>query len=855
MKSFYTSVVRYGNSMLYRGYDASGQKIFRKEYFKPTFYINSKKNTGWTGLDRTTIGSVQLDSMREAKQWLAKYENVQGFNIYGATNYIHQYITSKFPKEIEFERDTINVTNIDIETEYNDGFPHPDDADQKILAITIKNNIDGIYHVWGYGDFNTDAALIKPVKYYRCRDEASLLTKFLDFWSIQENVPDVITGWNIQYFDMPYLINRTHRILGVDMARKFSPWGMIDPREKTVRGKLHNTYEIKGIQSLDYLELFKKFGYTYGPQESYKLDHIAYVVLGEKKLSYEESGSLRNLYKDDFQKYIDYNMKDVALVDRLEEKLGLITLAMTIAYKGGVNYQDTFGTTAIWESIIYRYLNRQKIVPFIKQMDSSEYIIHGATETSKNNPSQMARENDQAHQIAGGFVKDPKPGSYDWVVSFDLNSLYPNIIVQANISPETYHSFTWKHQGVNKYFKNDVDIKSEYSMAANGTKYRKDINGVIPNIIKDYYAERVSVKKMQIANQKQYQKEKTFDLEKQIATLENRQMAIKILLNSLYGAMANKWFRYFNPGMAEGITLTGQLTIKWAEDAINREINKILKTENKDYVIAIDTDSVYINFGPMIKSLNPKDPVKFLDKICQEHFEPLLNDAYDKLFNKMNHHTRRMEMGREVIADRGIWTAKKRYILNVHNSEGVQYNEPKLKIMGIEAIKSSTPEICRNKFKEIFKVLISGTEADTQKYIREFKTEFKNLPPEDVSFPRSVSNVTSWMNKKTVYRKGTPIHVRGSILYNKHLKEFKLNKKYELVSNGDRIKFCYLKMPNRIKENVIAFPEILPQELKLHNYIDYEKQFQKTFVEPLKLILDAIGWSSEETATLEDFFV
>ena len=656
MKSFYTSVVRYGSSMLYRGYDATGQKIFKKEHFKPTFFVNSPKDVGWRGIDGTLVAPVQLESMREAKNWLAKYNDVKGFNVYGATNYIHQYITNKFPRDIEFNRDKINVTNIDIETEYSDGFPHPDIADQKVLAITIKNNIDDTYHVWGYGDYDTEAALIKPVKYYRCRDEASLLSKFLDFWSTHQNMPDVITGWNIRFFDVPYLINRTHRILGIDMTKKFSPWGLIDSREITKRGKKTNTFDIKGIQQLDYMELFQKFGYSYGPQESYRLNHIAYVVLGEKKLSFEESGSLKNLYKDDFQKYIDYNMKDVQLIERLEDKLSLITLAMTIAYKGGVNYQDTFGVTAIWESIIYRYLNTQRKVPLTTQIDSSDYMVEGAK--TVDNPGPNERDRGYNSAIVGGYVKSPIPGSYDWVVSFDLNSLYPNIIVQTNISPETYHKFDNAHQGVDLYFKED--IKSKYSMAANGTKYKKDIDGFIPNIIKEYYGERVSVKKMQLAAEKQYQKEKTYDLEKQIATFENRQMAIKILLNSLYGALANKYFKYFHPGMAEGVTMTGQLTIRWAEKAVNNEINKVMKTDDKDYVIAIDTDSLYVDFGSLIKKLKPNDPVKFLDEICVKHFEPALKKSYDELYSKMNHHTKRMEMSREVIADRGIGTAKKR---------------------------------------------------------------------------------------------------------------------------------------------------------------------------------------------------
>jgi DNA polymerase elongation subunit (family B) len=841
MSAFYTSVVRYGNSMLYRGYDTNGKKVYKREVFKPSYFIPAQKDTGWTGLDGTQVGEVQFENMREAKNWLEQYKDVTGYKVYGSANYIHQYISSKFPREIEFDRDKINVATIDIETEYNDGFPDPTVADQRVLAITLKNNIDGTFHVWGYQDYDVEKALVKPVKYYRCRDEASLLMKFLDFYSDPENMPDVITGWNVRFFDIPYLVNRVNRILGVDMVKKFSPWGMVDHNQVRRMNRVDETYILRGVSVMDYIELFQKFGYAYGKQESYKLDHIAHVVLGEKKLSYEESGSLKNLYKDDFQKYIDYNMKDVELVDRLEDKMGLITLGITVAYKGGVNYQDAFGTTAIWESIIYRKLVGMKKLPNV-----TSHI-------------------EQKSAFAGGYVKEVMTGAHDWVVSFDLNSLYPNIIVQWNMSPETIIKGDIAQSGVDHYLayhSSKMDpvhpvhrTERDYAVATNGSLYSKKEDGVVPRIIVDYYDERRSIKKMMLAAESQYQKTKTFELEKEINRLTNSQMAIKILMNSLYGALGNQYFKYFDLQVAEAVTLTGQMVIRWAEKTINYEMNKLLKTDDKDYVIAIDTDSLYINFGDLVKQLGPKDPVKFLDKICQEHFEPILGDAYKDLFKKFNCHQPRMEMAREVIADRGIWTAKKRYILNVHNSEGVQYAEPKLKIMGIEAIKSSTPQICRDRFKEIFKILISGTEEDTQSYIRNFKNEFKTLPPESVAFPRSVSNITDWSDRSNIYKKGTPIHVRGSLLYNKYLKSNKLNKQYEEITNGSRIKFSYLKMPNSIKENVIAFPnDHLPDELNLQRYIDYDMQFEKTFIEPLKLILDSIGWSVEERATLEDFF-
>ena len=840
--AFYTNVLRYKNNIYYRGYSDNGDRVMRKDYYQPKFYVTSDKNSTKKSLDGYNVGSLEFDSMYEAGQWYKSNIDVSGRSIYGNKKFVQQYITEKFPREIKFNREFINVGTFDIETDYDSGFPHPNEASQRILSISYKSSKSKLYHVWGYGNYDIDKALIQPVTYYKCKDEAELLQKFIEFWSHPNNTPDIITGWNTRFFDIPYVMNRTAKILGIGELIKFSPWGLkSEYRQIRRRGSENDVYEIPGIQTLDYMELFQKFGYTYGAQESYALNHIAYVVLNEKKLSYEESGSLKNLYKDDYQKYIDYNMKDVQLVDRLEEKLGLITLAMTMAYKGGVNYQDTFGVTAIWESIIYRRLNENNIVtPLTQKIDN--YRPVGATDYSVKCPSSVFREEGRTHQIAGGYVKDPKAGKYEWVVSFDLNSLYPNIIVQNNMSPETY---------------NEQTPNSSFAKAGKEgyeTYYRKDKQGVLPKIIKEYYDERVSIKKQMLAAKSQMQKGYTFELDKEISNLDNRQMAIKILLNSLYGALANKHFLYFCQGLAEGVTLTGQRAIKWAEATMNRELQKLLKTED-DYVIAIDTDSLYVNFGPLVEKFNPANPISFLDKICKEHFEPSIKKDYAKFFEVLNSYENRMMMAREAIADVGIWTAKKRYILNVYDNEGVRYNEPQLKIMGIEAIKSSTPEIVRNKFKEVFKLIVSSTESETQKFILDFKNQFKNLYPEDVAFPRRVTNITDWYDRRRIFKKSCPIHVRGALLHNYYIKQNKLENKYELITNGDRIKFVYLKMPNAIRQNVIAFKDVLPKEFKLHNQIDYDLQFDKTFIEPLNLILNPIGWRAEEIATLEDFFV
>ena len=835
---FYTCVNRMGNNILYRGYDAAGEPILRKVPFAPTLYLATTEETGYQSIDGTPVIPRNFDSMREAKEFIATYTDVDNFKVYGNTNYIAQFIYEKFPGEIAFDRDKICIASLDIEVASDDGFPFPEDAKHPVISIALKNNHEDTYYVWGLGDYDVSAALVKDhrIVYKKCDDEIKLLLSFLDHWSDYHHTPDVVTGWNTRLFDIPYLANRIGLVLGNDSVKKLSPWGIVNYRQIAVKGKQLDAYELYGIQQLDYLDLFQKFGYSYGAQESYKLDHIAYVVLGEKKLSYDEVSSLHELYKTNHQKFIDYNIRDVELVDRFEDKMGLITLAMTMAYRAGVNYTDTFGTTMIWDTIIYRDLmSRNVVIP--------------------------PNEHKQKSTYPGGFVKDPQIGLHEWVCSFDLNSLYPNIIVQWNMSPETIVNQLASGFDVDNCLYDKVKAPSDqYTAAANGSMYRKDEQGIIPSIIVRYYDKRKLVKKKMLEAKQQLEgvdksdKQEVYRIERDISIYENQQMAIKILLNSLYGALGNVYFRYFDLRVAEGITLTGQLAIRWAERAVNQKMNKILKTKDVDYVIAIDTDSLYVNFGPMIDKFNPNNPVDFLNTVCSETFEQVLSDAYQELFDRFSCYSNRMEMKRESIADRGIWTAKKRYILNVHDNEGVRYADPKLKIMGIEAIKSSTPSACREALKELFKVIISGSETKTQKAIQSFKQYFTSLPPEEVSFPRGVSDIDKWKDNRTVYKKGTPIHVRGALMYNSAVKGNSLDKRYQLIKSGDKVKFCYLKMPNSIRENVISFPDYLPPELQLHKYIDYDVQFEKTFLDPIIPILDAVGWKSEESVSLEDFF-
>ena len=827
---FYTNVAVINDTILYRGFDG-GERVERREEFSPTLYVPSKKETKYKTLEGNYVEPVRLANIKDAKEFVQTYESVDNFTIYGNTKYLYQYILDKYPKEVDYDFTKLNIMSLDIETTSENGFPSVEEAREEILCITVKDFTSKKIITWGCGEFENSR---DDVHYIYCQNERELLMKFQEYWV--QKTPDIVTGWNVKFFDMPFICRRMDRVLSMKHMRALSPWNSVRERELHVRGQKKIYYDIIGVSTLDYYDLYQKFTYT--NQESYRLDHIAFVELGQQKLDHSEFENFQDFYRNNWQKFIEYNIHDVELVDMLEDKMKLIELAVTMAYDAKVNFEDVFFQVRMWDSIIYDALTQENIV------------IPPKTESTKD------------QQYAGAYVKEPTPGVYDWVVNFDLNSLYPHLIMQYNISPETLLDDRVSGINVDKLLNREIDTSTleGVTICPNGTLFTTEKQGFLPKLMEKIYTERTIYKKKMLKAKQEYENTKDPQLIKDIAKFNNIQMARKIQLNSAYGAIGNEYFRYFRLENAEAITLSGQLSIRWIENKMNEYLNKILKSGDKDYVIAVDTDSIYLDLGDLVKNVfkggTPPDEkvVNFLDKICKVELETYIESCYQELAEYVNAYQQKMVMKRENIANRGIWTAKKRYILNVWDSEGVRYKEPKMKIMGLETQRSSTPAYFKDKLLKAYKIMIEGSNDDMIDFISRIKSDTKKQSYLDISFPRGCNNLDTYRSYSEIYKKGTPIAVRGSLLYNHYLKQHRITNKFPLIQEGEKIKFIYLKTPNPIGENIISFFNTIPKEFGLDKYVDYTKQFEKSFLEPLKNVLDCIGWKHERTGSLSSFF-
>ena len=827
--SFYTNVQMVGDNLLYLGYE-NGQRIQRKFKFSPTLFVVTDRKTKHKTLDGRYAKPVKFDSIKEARAFAEKYKHIENFEVHGYDRYLYQFISKEFPKEVDYEIKSLKITSLDIEVACENGFPNVQECSEPLLSITVQDYISRKIKVWGTKPYTNNR---DDVEYVLCDGEEHLLRCFLDYWIT--NFPDILTGWNVELYDVPYICGRMERLFGEKEMKQMSPWGIVHREEMEIKGRNQILYNMYGINVVDYLDLYKKFTYT--NQESYRLDHIANVELGQRKLDHSEFENFKDFYTKDWQKFIDYNIIDVELVSRLEDKMKLIELAIALAYDAKVNIRDVYYQVRMWDTIIYNFLKDKGIVvPPAKRSDKNE-------------------------KYEGAYVKEPIPGRYDWVVNFDLNSLYPHLIMQYNISPETLLEKRHPSATVDKLLAKSVEINGDYCVAPNGAQYRKDIHGFLPEIMQKIYDERTLYKKKMLKAKDQYERNPSAKLEKDISKFNNIQMARKIQLNSAYGAIGNQYFRYYNLRNAEAITYGGQFSIRWIENKMNTYLNRVLKTKGEDYVIASDTDSIYLNMGPLVETVykgrekTDESVVGFLNKVSEMELEPYIQSSYEELAEYVSAYDQKMIMKRENIASSGIWTAKKRYMLNVWDSEGVRYNKPKLKMMGIEAVKSSTPAPCRKAIKDAINIMMDGTEKDLITFIDRFKDEFNLLPPEDIAFPRSVNGLRKFKASGTVYTKGTPLHVRGTLLYNFYIAKNKLQYKYPLVQEGEKIKYIYLRRPNKINnENVISFLNTFPRELGVEGQIDRDAQFKKAFLDPLRIITNVIGWETEKVSNLEFLF-
>lgn len=841
MAGFYTNVALVGGQVYYRGYRENGARDYWRKTLRPYLFVRVDdpgvdiSNSPYKDLQGRSVQRMDFETAREARGWIEQYEHVRGMHLYGMEKFLYPFIYDAFREGVSYDYDLVRVKCVDIETASDGGFPNIKEGNKAITAITIEDLRTGRVDAFGCGKFS-----VEGVNCHECADEEELLALFLQAWV--GDYPDIVTGWNIDGFDVPYLIARITRVLGEKYAAKLSPWGKLEDRTAFFMGAEQEVKGILGVTSLDYMRLIRNKKLSIKPRESYSLNFIAHEELGEKKIDYSEYAGLQDLYLRDFQKFMEYNVHDVRLVVKLERKLRFIELVVSMAYAARVNYEDVLGSVRQWDVIIHnRLMDRGIVVPHSQPADK-DFLV-------------------------GAYVKESLTGFYEWVASIDLNSLYSHLQMQFNVSPETFvcklgdmteSRIDQLMDGLSGYTQHLVD--RNVTMAGNLCCYTKEKRGIVPEILEELYNSRVESKKKMIDAKKRKEAEKDPARKKELEAEEarhfNAQMAAKINLNSAYGVLTNAYFRFYNHDNAEAITLSGQLAIRWAERKVNAFLNQEMGTEGVDYVIAADTDSLYVNLGPMVKKFMPNNSkalvLRSIDAYVGDRLEGAIEEGYQELARLTNSMGQKMKMKRESIADRAYSLGKKRYILNILDKEGVTFAVPEVEIKGMEAVRSSTPSSCRAKIKEVIRVIVNGTQADLIKFVKDYRAEFEGLPFEEVAFPRSISGLRKYADRSLTYKKGTPIQVRGALIYNRLVRELKLN--MNPIYDGDKVKFVYLREPNTAVDNVIAVPMGLPPEFNLADKIDRDLQFEKGFFDPVSKIAELIGWRMEESRTIDDLF-
>lgn len=832
---FWTHVGRDRNEILLRGVD-NGRRIKRRVRYRPTLYAPAERTspTSLVDVHGRPVEPEVFDSMWEATEAVRERPG----HYRGYDKWVYTFIAEEYPGRVEYDPSRILVGYIDIETMADSGMPDISVADREVTAITYKVG-DGLF-VFGCRPYEPSD---ERVTYIFCRDETELLAKFLDIWSNSRYCPDIISGWNVLGFDVPYLVNRITRVLGEDQAVRLSPWRILRRTRTFFRGQESEILVPEGISILDYQPLFHKLSVMTRASETpddYKLNTVAAQEIGERKLDYSEYQSLHDLFLNNWSLYVSYNIHDVLLVEKLNDKLQLIELAMMMTYDAKVNFEDIMGSVKPWECKIHHELLADGIVlPPRPESVHSEFLI-------------------------GAYVKNPEPSGYDWAVSFDVDGMYPSIISLMNLSPET------KAGSLEERFDYDESFPSRISkytralrdrglvVAANSQLFRTDVKGLIPRVLETVAQKRDDAKREYNRYSKLYEETKSGEHKDEMAHWKNVDKGLKVFRNAGYGVLTNRYFLFYDHDLAEAITSSGQMIIRWVTSRINEYLNDLLRTD-RDYAIAGDTDSVYVHLGPVVERFMPdRDRTEicdFLDQFCETKLEEVIGRAFAELVEAINAPVNTLSMKREKICSRAIWTGKKHYILNVLDSEGTRYSEPEIVVKGMAAVKSSTPYACRERIKQAIRIIMDGTESEVMEFARRFRDDFDSLPFHDIAFPRGVSEIEKWSDPVTIYKTGTPIQVRAAIVYNRYLDAQGI-RDYDRIYSGEKIKFCYLRTPNPLGEGVFGTNGPIPPGLDVMGHFDYDKMYEKGFMVPLRSILEAIGWRTEleDGATLESFF-
>lgn len=820
-------------------------------------YTPNKTNssTPYTTVSGVPLYRLFFNHIDEARGFVKESPST---DLYGTLNIERHWIAETFggSDPCPFDESLIRTCILDIEVESENGFPSVEQAQERINAIGLYNSETKSFIQWGMGELTTPHEY--KTEYRKFVDEGEMLRDFVSVFD--EISPHILSGWHIEFFDIPYLVNRITRVLGETVVRKLSPFRKVYEKKTYGQfGKDEIGYEIMGVQVLDYLQIYKKFSGK--NQESYSLDYIANVELGVGKKEYSQWGSLREFYKNDYTGYLHYNIVDVARVLEIDNKNKYLSQILFMAYNAKCNYAEVFSMVKLWETAMYNYC------------------------LSKNIMTPLKKSSDAVVNIAGGYVKIVPPGQYNWVTTYDAESLYPHLILQYNISPEmlldkidaitSYETPSFKYDPVthNVLEGRVPTLLPNQCVAGNGAIFRTDVQGIIPQMIQEMFNNRKKFKELMINAQKAKEallvrikhEGKTEEHEKELKRLKNDeskynnlQTALKLALNSCYGVMAQTGFFWFDTRLAEAVTLSGQMTIRRVGEVINEYLNRLLKTDNQDFVVLTDTDSVGVNFSSLIEKIGKgKDQqqiVNFLDRLSKNEIAPLFNDKLSLFARMLGCTANKINMKREAIADQMFVAAKKCYVINILDKEGVRFQEPKIVIKGMRAVKSDSPKVARDLVKETYKIIFKEGQKGMQAFAKDAEAKYNKYSLEDIAMPKSVSDVRKYTDKDGGPVKGTPQHVRAAITYNQMIDKLDLGKIHRKMVDGDKIRFLYLKEPNPFGSSVIGWSTSLPREFEVDKWVDRNQHFEKGYIAAIRNLTDHIGWDVFERTTLEDLF-